>query len=135
MPTLGDKCQLASFCAPFGRGVGICIFLKINLSKEYSQLTVWDIFDSWRHLLVLDISCQLLGDECKLDSFCAPFGRGDGKCTFLELHIDMKSNSLGHFRQLEAFVGIGYIMPTIWGNISWWFIYVDTGYIMPTLGG
>ena len=79
MPTLGDKCQLASFCAPFGREAGICIFLKINLSKEYSQLTVWDIFDIWRHMLVLDISCQLLGDECKLDSFCAPFGRGDGK--------------------------------------------------------
>ena len=52
------------------RGVGICIFSEINLSKEYSQLTVLDIFDSWRHMLVLDISCQLLGDECKLDSFC-----------------------------------------------------------------
>ena len=70
-----------------------------------------------------------------MDSFCAPFGRGDGKCTFLEIHIDMKSNSLGHFRRLEAFVGIGNIMPTIWGNISWWIIYVDNGYIMPTLGG
>jgi hypothetical protein len=66
-------------------------------------------------MLVLDISCQLLGDECKLDSFCAPFGRGDGKCTFLEIHIDMKSNSLGHFRQLEAFVGIGYIMQQFGG--------------------
>ena len=39
------------------------------------------------YMLVLDISCQLLGDECKLDSFCAPFGRGDGKFTFLEIII------------------------------------------------
>ena len=29
-PTLGDKCELTSFCALFGRGVGICIFLKKN---------------------------------------------------------------------------------------------------------
>ena len=35
-------------------------------------------------MLVLDISCQHLGDECKLESFCAPFGRGVGECTFLE---------------------------------------------------
>ena len=35
-----------------------------------------------------------------------------------DIRIDMKSNSLGHFTQLEAFVGIGYIMPTIRENIS-----------------
>ena len=64
------------------RGVGICIFSEINLSKEYSQLTVWDIFDSWRHMLVLDISCPSLGEEYKFDSFCALFERGYGKCTF-----------------------------------------------------
>ena len=64
------------------RGVGICRFSEINISKEYSQLTVWDIFDSWTYMLVLDISCQFLGDEYKFDSFCAPFGRGYGKCTF-----------------------------------------------------
>ncbi len=38
-------------------------------------------------LVLLDMSCKLLEDECKLDSFCAPFGRGDGKCTFLETII------------------------------------------------
>ena len=84
-------------------------------------------------MLVLDMSCKLLGDECKLDSFCAPFGRGDGNCIFLEIHIDMKSNSLGHFRQLEAFVGIGYIMPTQLGNV-----YFENchfiGYMLPTIG-
>ena len=47
----------------------------------------------------------------------------------------MKSNSLGHFTQLEAFVGIGYIMPTIRENISWWIICLDNGYIMPTFEG
>ena len=49
-----------------------------------------------------------------------------------DIRIDMKSNSLGHFTQLEAFVGIGYIMPTIRENISWWIICLDNGYIMPT---
>ena len=44
----------------------------------------------------------------------------------------MKSNSLGHFTQLDALVGIGYIMPTIRENISWWIIYLDNGYIMST---
>ena len=82
-------------------------------------------------MLVLDISCQLLGDECKLDSFCAPFGRGDGDIHF-DIRIDMKSNSLEHFTQLEAFVSIVYIMPTIRENISWWIIYLDNGYIMST---
>ena len=97
--------------------------------------TIGGIYFGGLYMLVLDISCQLLGDECKLDSFCATFGRGDGKCTFLEIHIDMKSNSLGHFRQLEAFVGIGYIMPTNRENISWWIICLDNGYIMPTFEG
>ena len=36
---------------------------------------------------------------------------------------------------LEAFVGIGYIMPTIRENISWWIICLDNGYIMPTFEG
>ena len=62
-----------------------------------------------------------------------PSGAGM-KNRHFDIRIDVKSNSLGHFRQLEAFLGIGYIMPTIWGNISWWIIYVDNGYIMPTLG-
>ena len=39
------------------------------------------------YISVLDVSCKLVGDECKLDSFCAPFGRGDGKFTFLEIII------------------------------------------------
>jgi len=65
-------------------------------------------------MLVLDMSCKLLGDECKLDSFCAPFGRGDGKCTFLEtiilvdyiqymLIMDMSCQHLGDDCNLEGF--------------------------------
>ena len=38
-------------------------------------------------MLVLDISCQHMGDECKLKSFCAPFGRRVGECTFLKQYI------------------------------------------------
>ena len=38
-------------------------------------------------MLILDISCQHLGDECKLEGFCAPFGRRVGVCTFLKLYI------------------------------------------------
>ena len=49
-----------------------------------------------------------------------------------DIRIDMKSSSLGHFTQLDALVGIGYIMPTIRENISWWIIYLDNGYIMST---
>ena len=52
-----------------------------------------------------------------------------------DIRIDVKSNRLGHFTQLEAFPGIGYIMPTIWENISWWIICLDNGYIMPTFEG
>ena len=47
---------------------------------------------------VLDISCQHLGDECKLDGFCVPFGHKVGECTFLEMYNC-----------------IGYMLPTIWG--------------------
>ena len=35
-------------------------------------------------MLVLDISCQQLGDGCKLECFCVPFRHRVGKCTFLE---------------------------------------------------
>ena len=34
------------------------------------------------YISVLDVSCKLVGDECKLDSFCAPFERGDGIFSF-----------------------------------------------------
>ena len=39
--------------------------------------------------LLLDISCQQLGDECKLGSFCAPFRAGD---TFFKTYICVGNN-------------------------------------------
>ena len=53
-------------------------------------------------MLVLDISCQHLGDECKLEGFCVPFGHRVGECTFLKMYIC-----------------IGYILPTIGGYIKY----------------
>ena len=60
-----------------------------------------------------------------------PSGAGMENIHF-DIRIDMKSNSLEHCTQLEAFVSIVYIMPTIRENISWWIIYLDNGYIMST---
>ena len=36
--------------------------------------TIWGVYISWRYMLILDISCQHLGDDCKLEGFCVPFG-------------------------------------------------------------
>ncbi len=80
-------------------------------------------------MLGLDISCKQLGDDCKLKGIMSHL------YIHFDIRIDMKSNSLEHFTQLEAFVSIVYIMPTIRENISWWNIYIDNGYILPTLGG
>ena len=38
-------------------------------------------------MLILDISCQHLGDECKFEGFCVPFGNRVGECTLLEIYI------------------------------------------------
>ena len=39
------------------------------------------------YMLALNISCQHLGDECKLEGFCAPFGRRVGEYTFLNIML------------------------------------------------
>ena len=57
----------------------VCVTLNIYVGIGYIMPTIGGIYFGGLYMLVLDISCQLLGDECKLDSFCAPFGRGDGK--------------------------------------------------------
>ena len=36
--------------------------------------TIWGVYISWRYMLILDISCQHLGHDCKLEGFCVPFG-------------------------------------------------------------
>ena len=62
------------------------------------SVSVWGIYVSWKNRLVLDILCQHLGAEWSLESFCAPFGRRVGECTFLNIYV-----------------GIEYIMPTMGG--------------------
>ena len=50
------------------------------------------------YMLVLDILYQHLGDECKLEGFCVPFGHRVGECTFLKMYICIR-----------------FMLPTIWG--------------------
>ena len=105
---MGDECKLKSFCAPFGRRVGECTFLKLYICIGYMLPTIWGVCVSWIYMLVLDISCQHLGDECKLEGFCVPFGHRVGECTISEM-----------------FICIGNMLPTIWGVcISWIYMLV-----------
>ena len=98
-------------------------------------------------MLVLDISCQYLGDECKLEGFCAPFGRRVGECTFLKLYSSI-TNDLGNICQLNIYVGIGYIMGDecklegfcaaygcMVGECTFLKIYICIGYMLPTIWG
>ena len=56
----------------------------------------------------MDISCQHLGDACKLESFCAPFGVG-----------------LGNIHVYKIYICIVYMLPTIWGiYVSWIYMLV-----------
>ena len=78
---------------------GKCIFLFDTCCQQFGEYvsveyTIYNIL----YMLVLDISCQQLGDECKLKGFCAPFGRRVGEYTFLNIYV-----------------GIEYIMPTMGG--------------------
>ena len=63
---LGDKCNLECLCVPFGHRVGECTFLEIYICIGYMLPTIWGIYVSWIYVLVLDVSCQHLGDKCKL---------------------------------------------------------------------
>ena len=50
----------------FGHTVGECTFLEIYICIWYMLPTNWGIYVSWIYVLVLDISCQHLGDKWKL---------------------------------------------------------------------
>ena len=71
---LGDECKLEGFCVPFGHRVGKLTFLKIYICIGYMMPTIVHV--SWIYI-ILDISCQHLGDECKLEGFCVPGHRVD----------------------------------------------------------
>ena len=86
-------------------------------------------------LLVLNISCQNLGDECELECFSAPFGRRVGEymsvenigwCWIYYANAECKLESfcapfgrrVGECTFLNIYVGIEYIMPTLGGSIT-----------------
>ena len=85
LPTLGGWMWVGEFlCALRAQGWLIYIFWNIQWydSIAYMLPTIWGIYVSWIYSLVLDISCQHLGDECKLEGFCVPFGHRVGKYIF-----------------------------------------------------
>ena len=100
---MGDECKLEGFCVPFGHRVGKCTFIIISSCIGYMLPTIWGACDSWIYMLILDIPCQQLGDECKLKGFCVPFGHRVGKCTSFKIYSC-----------------IGYMLPTIWGACDSW---------------
>ena len=57
----------------------------------------------------MDISCQHLGDEYKLEGFLVPFGHMGGEIYILGFFI------LGNIYYLYIFAGNGYIKPTLGG--------------------
>ena len=74
------------------------IFENVYLYWIYAANNLGSMCQLNIYTLVLDISCQHLGDECKLEGFCVPFGHRIGECIFLKMYIC-----------------IGYMLPTIWG--------------------
>ena len=73
---LGEECKLGSFFATIGRVVVKCTFLKKYILDIHSQqfgtiLTVEDMY-----MLVLDISCQLLGTNVSWLVSVRPSGAG-----------------------------------------------------------
>ena len=64
------------------------------------------------YMLVLDISCQHLDDDCNLEGFFVPFGHRVGECTFLKITIlldmccqqlDISHQPLGDDCKLKGF--------------------------------
>ena len=62
-----DKCKLEGFFVPFGHRDGKCIFIEISIYIGYMLPTIWRA--CYRCMLILDISCQKFGDNCKLGGF------------------------------------------------------------------
>ena len=88
-------------------------------------------------MLIMDISCQHLGDDCNLEGFFVPFEHRVGECTFLKITIllDICCQQFGEYMSVEYICWYWIYHANNWGNIFWWIIYVGIGYIMPTLCG
>ena len=69
---------------------------EIQICIGYGQPTVQGIHINCKYMFVWDISCQPLGEECKLGSFFATIGRVVVKCTFLKKYLlDIHSQQFG----------------------------------------
>ena len=64
-------------------------FLPILALLKVSNMEPYLKYVSGIYMLVLDISCQHLGDECKLEGFCVPFGHRVGESTFLKIYLQL----------------------------------------------
>ena len=55
------------------------------------------------YMLIMDISCQHLGDDCNLEGFFVPFGHRVGECTFLKITIllDISCQQFGEYVSVE----------------------------------
>ena len=75
--------------------------------------TIWGACDSSVCMLILDIPCQQLGGEYKLEGFSVPFGYRFG--IFRNIYLDwiFDANNLGSICHLKIYVDIGYIMPKL----------------------
>ena len=50
-----------------------------NIFEHFEHLNIFGLCVSWINIFVLDITCQILGDGCKLESFIVPFGHRVGR--------------------------------------------------------
>ena len=67
-------------------------------------------------MLILDIACQHLGDECELEGFCVPCGHRVGEIhIFRNIYLYWIYDANNLASMLQVYVDIGYIMPKVWG--------------------
>ena len=50
-----------------------------NIFEHFEHLNIFGLCVSWINIFVLDITCQHLGDGCKLESFIVPIGHRVGR--------------------------------------------------------
>ena len=79
----------------------------IYTANNLGNICQFDIYSGWIH------HANSWGDECKLGSFCSPFGRRVGEYIYFKIYIC-----------------VGYLLQTILGEyVSW--IYIKDGDIAP----
>ena len=86
----------------------ICIII-IFFEREYTSTNFWNMYIK---LLILDISCQHFGAECKLEGFFVPFGHRVGECTILKMYICIGHIQYPHTSWTDTY------SPNCWHRIS-----------------